>query len=153
MGGFPQISPGVDIERLSLLSQTSPFQYGGNTDDDLCQQHVDTDAEAREDDQDNAKKDASPDCTNGKKIQAKKNKKRPKKKRAPKKWTKKMKKVRLTRGLMKAQSKIQKKDQDSDVSFQEDADEEIDATENEEDWFEYIKRSTKEADENMKNTM
>ena len=43
-----------------------------------------------------------------------------------------------------------KKDQDSDVSFQEDADEEIDATENEEEWFEYIKRSTREADENMK---
>ena len=42
-----------------------------------------------------------------------------------------------------------KKDQDSDVPFQEDADEEIDATENEEDWIEYIKRSTKEADEHM----
>ena len=41
------------------------------------------------------------------------------------------------------------KDQDSDVSFQEEADEEIDATENEEDWFEYIKRSTKEAEEQM----
>ena len=36
------------------------------------------------------------------------------------------------------------------MSFQEDADEEIDATENEEEWFEYIKRSTREADENMK---
>ena len=41
------------------------------------------------------------------------------------------------------------KDQDSDVSFQEEADEEIDATENEEDWIEYIKRSTKEAEEHM----
>ena len=41
------------------------------------------------------------------------------------------------------------KDQDSDVSFQEEADEEIDATENEEDWFEFIKRSTKEAEEHM----
>ena len=37
------------------------------------------------------------------------------------------------------------KDQDSDVSFQEEADEEIDATQNEEDWVEFIKRSTKEA--------
>ena len=45
-----------------------------------------------------------------------------------------------------------KKDQDSDVSLQEDADEEIDATENEEDWIEYIKRSTKEAEEHMENT-
>ena len=35
------------------------------------------------------------------------------------------------------------KDQDSYVSFQEEADEENDATDNEEDWIEYIKRSTK----------
>ena len=42
------------------------------------------------------------------------------------------------------------KDQDSDVSFQEEADEEIDATEKEEDWIEYIKTSTKEAEEYMK---
>ena len=41
------------------------------------------------------------------------------------------------------------KDQDSDVSFQEEVDEEIDATENEEDWIENIKRSTKEAEEKM----
>ena len=44
------------------------------------------------------------------------------------------------------------KDQDSDVSFQEEADEEIDATENEEDWIEYIKRSTKEALKKLRNT-
>ena len=37
VGSVPQISPGVDVERLSTLSQTSPFQYGGNSDDDLCQ--------------------------------------------------------------------------------------------------------------------
>ena len=42
------------------------------------------------------------------------------------------------------------KDQDSDVSFQEDDEEEIDSTEKEEDWIEYIKRSTKEAEEHMK---
>ena len=41
------------------------------------------------------------------------------------------------------------KDQDSDASFQEEADEEIDATENEEEWIECIKRSTKEAEEHM----
>ena len=41
------------------------------------------------------------------------------------------------------------KDQDSDVSFQDEVDKEIDATENEEDWIEYIKRSTKEAEEHM----
>ena len=42
------------------------------------------------------------------------------------------------------------KDQDSDVSFQEEIDEAIDSTEKEEDWIEYIKRSTKEAEEHMK---
>ena len=45
-----------------------------------------------------------------------------------------------------------KKDQDSDVSFEEEVDEEIDATENEEDWIEYIQRSTKEAEEHMDKT-
>ena len=42
------------------------------------------------------------------------------------------------------------KDQDSDVFFQEDVDEEIVTTEKEEEWIEYIKRSTKEAEEYMK---
>ena len=36
------------------------------------------------------------------------------------------------------------------MSFQEDKDEAIDTTETEEDWIEYIKRSTKEAEEHMK---
>ena len=49
----------------------------------------------------------------------------------------------------RAQIKIQTKTQDSHVSFQEEVDQEIDATENEEDWIEYIKRSTKEAEEHM----
>ena len=35
------------------------------------------------------------------------------------------------------------KDQDRDVSFQEEIDVAIDSTEKEEDWIEYIKRSTK----------
>ena len=42
------------------------------------------------------------------------------------------------------------KDQDSEVSFEEEIDEAIDSTEKEEDWIEYIKRSTKEAEEHMK---
>ena len=43
-------------------------------------------------------------------------------------------------------------DQDSDVSFENDTDEEIDATEiEEEDWIEYMKRSTIDAMEQMKN--
>ena len=72
MGSVPQILPRVDIEGLSPLPQTSPFQHGGNTDDDLCQQHVDIDVETREDDQDRATKDASLDCTDETKIQTEK---------------------------------------------------------------------------------
>ena len=49
-------------------------------------------------------------------------------------------KVRPTKKQRKAPSK----------ALKEEFDEEIDATENEEDWIEYIKRSTKEAEEHMK---
>ena len=62
---------------------------------------------------------------------------------------KKMKEARPTKKTDEGSEQDSKKDQDSDVSFQADADEEIDATENEEDWIEYIKRSTKEAEEHM----
>ena len=49
-------------------------------------------------------------------------------------------------------SDISHNDQDSDVSFESDNDEEIDAAEiEEEDWVEYIKRSTNEAMEKMEN--
>ena len=40
-------------------------------------------------------------------------------------------------------------DVDSDVSFEDDADDELDTTSIEEDWIEYIKRSTEEAVEKM----
>ena len=42
------------------------------------------------------------------------------------------------------------KDQDSDVSFQKDTDEEIDKSEQDEEWIEFIKRNTKEAEDHMK---
>ena len=43
-------------------------------------------------------------------------------------------------------------DQDSDVSFENDLEEEIDTTEiEEEDWIEYMKRSTNDAIEKMEN--
>ena len=148
MGGVPQISPGVDIQRLSPLSQTSPFQHGGNTDDDICQQHVDTDAEAREDDQNCATEDASLDYTDETKIQANKIK-ATKKEEGTEKVDEKDEKGTTDKETDEGSEQDSKKDQDSDVSFQEDADEEIDAIENEEEWIEYIKKSTKEAEEHM----
>ena len=50
------------------------------------------------------------------------------------------------------QSSNTHKDQDSDVSFENDTEEEIDTSEiEEEDWIEYIKRSTNDAKEKMEN--
>ena len=45
------------------------------------------------------------------------------------------------------------KNQNSDVSFQEDEDEEIDKCEKEVDRIEFMERSTKEAEDHMKNTL
>ena len=74
---------------------------------------MDIDAKTREDDQDRAEKDASPDCTNKTKIQ-----------------TEKSEGGTTDKETDEGSEQDSKKDQDSDVSFQEDADEEIDATEN-----------------------
>ena len=50
------------------------------------------------------------------------------------------------------QNSVSHNDQDSDVSFESDNDEEIDAAEiEEEDWVDYIRKSTNEATENMGN--
>ena len=50
-----------------------------------------------------------------------------------------------------ARAQVLKNDVDSGVSFEDDADEEIDTTviEEKEDWIEYIKRSTEEATEEV----
>ena len=109
MGSVSQISPGVDIERLPPLPQTSPFQHGSNTNDDLCQQHVDIDAETREDDQDRAAKDASPDCTDETKIQTEKMTANKKDEGTEPKKRKKKKEVRPTKRRMKVRSKLRKK--------------------------------------------
>ena len=130
------------------MPQTSPFQHGGNTDNDICQQHVDTDAETRKDDQDRAAKDDSPDYTDETKSTNRRNDNE-QKRRGYRKSGRKDEGGTTDKETDEGSEQDSKKDQDSDVSFQEDADEEIDATENEEDWIEYIKRSTKEADEHM----
>ena len=54
------------------MPQTTSFQHGGHADIDLRKWNVDTHAETRKDDQDCATKNASPHCTDEKKIQAKK---------------------------------------------------------------------------------
>ena len=46
VGSVPQISTGADLKRLSTVPQTSPFQYGHHSYDDLCEWHMDSHAEA-----------------------------------------------------------------------------------------------------------
>ena len=77
--------------------------------------------------------------------------------RGQKKTKKTQRKTNQTASLTKKQEKDQKKvqicQQESDVSDQEDRDEEIDKEEmEEEDWIELIKRSTNEAEEYMTKT-
>ena len=53
--------------------------------------------------------------------------------------------------LMKETARIQDVIKDSNVSFQSDLDDDMDTAEvEEEEWIEYIKRSTRDAEENMR---
>ena len=72
VGSVPQVSTGADFKRISIVSQTSPFQHGHHSYDDLCKWHMDSHEEARKIDQNSATKDASPHITDEKKVQDKK---------------------------------------------------------------------------------
>ena len=115
MGSVPQISTRADIERLSPLSQTSPFQHGGNTNDDLRQSHVDIDAKTREDDQDRATKDASPDCTDETQIQNEKSESEQKKEEGTEKGNEEDKDELTDKDTEEGSDQNLNKDQDSDV--------------------------------------
>ena len=116
---------------------------------------MDTLKRTREIDQISTTKNASPHCPVQEKIQEKKRRKQnideePKKKT---KTTRKDKEQQRNSENEKEERSTSNTDcdQDSDVSFSEDIDEEIDNMETEEeDWIEYIKRSAREAREQMK---
>ena len=135
VGSVPQVWTRIDLERLPTMPQTTSFQHDHHAKIDLRKWNVDVITETRKNDQDRATKDASPRCTNKKKIQIKK---RSSEQNSGDKETE------------EGSDQNSDKDQDSDVSFQEDIDEALDTTEKYEDWIEYIKRSTKEAEEYMK---
>ena len=109
---------------------------------------MDVNTETLKDDQDCAMKDAPPHRSNKEKIQIKKISS--KEGEETDKYVDEESKGMTDRETEEGSDQNSNKDQDSDVSFQEDIEEEIDATENEEDWIEYIKRSTKEAKEHLK---
>ena len=69
VGSVPQVSSGIDFERLPIMPQTTSFQHGGHADIDFRRWNVDTHAETRKDDEDCATKNASPHSTDEKKIQ------------------------------------------------------------------------------------
>ena len=103
-------------------------------------------------DQDCATKDASPYRTDKKKIQIKKKDAADNKGEEIDKHADEENKYATDRETTEEGSdQNSQKDQDCDVSFQEESGEAIDSTEKEEDWIEYIKRSTKEAEEHMIN--
>ena len=71
VSSVPQVSPGIDLERLPALPQTSSFQLGHHTYVDLCQWNMDINTETRKDDQDCATKDAPSHRPHKKNIQIK----------------------------------------------------------------------------------
>ena len=133
-----------------LCHRLRPLQYGHHTYVDLCKRHVDT----------HAKHEKMIKTAQQKMLRLIKQTKR-KYKTKRKASNKKDEEPEVTKDkdndnmsekdTEDESQEDSNKDQDSDVSFQEQADEEIDATENEEDWIEFIKRSTKEAEEHMEN--
>ena len=109
---------------------------------------MDTNTETRKDDENRAMQDAPSHCPNKKKIQIKKGVSS-KNGEETEKCADEESKGMTDKEKEEGSDQNSSKDQDSDVSFQEDTDEEIDTTENEEDWIEYIKRSTKEVEKHM----
>ena len=130
------------------MSQASPFQHGRHSYDDLCKWHMDSHTEARKNDQNSATKDASTYHTDKKKVQKEIFKQQ---KRRGARWKKENNENLSDKETEEELQEDSNTGQDSDVSFQEEADEEMDATDNEEEWVEFVKRSTKDAEEHMKN--
>ena len=149
VGSVPQISPRTDHERLPTVPQTTSVQHGHHANADIRKWNVDVITKTRKDYQDRATKDASPHCTKKKKIQIDKQKRNTRWDSGGDEKYEEEKKCATDKETEEGSDQNSDKDQDSDVSFQEEIDEEIDATEKEEDWIEYIKISTKEAEEHM----
>ena len=72
------------------------------------------------------------------------------KQRRRRKVRRRRKKCEIDKDIEEGSDQNSDQDQDNDVSFQEDIQEAIDTIEKEEDWIEYIKKSTKEAEDSMK---
>ena len=147
MGDVPQVQAGADIDKLHAQTSTPAVRRSGNSDDMQRVGNMDTHQRARKNDTIDATQNAPTHHTNEKKIQKDREAKV------------KINEENDTNDLSSigdesedGQSSSTHKDQDSDVSFENDTEEDIDTTEiEEEDWIDHKKRSTHDAIEKMGN--
>ena len=150
LGNAPQVQTRVDIENLHAQTSISTFRRSGIPDDELRLWNLDTPKRARTNDSIDATEHASTHHTNGKGIQKyqETKKTRPTTTTTLKTWVALELKIRTD----KAQTH---NDQDSDISLENDTDDELDTTvieeEEDEEWIDYTKRSTDEAIEKVEN--
>ena len=147
LGDISQVQAGTDIKKLHDQTSTQAIRRSDNSDYMLRIGKMDTHQRARKNDTVDATQNAPTHHANEKKIE--KNVKHKDKTNEEKD----------TDDLSSTgdesedgQSSNTHKDQDSDVSFENDTEEEIDTTDTEEeDWIDFIKRSTNDAIEKMGN--
>ena len=133
------------------MSQTTSIRHGVHANTDIRKWHVDIITKTRKNVQDHATENATPHRTNKEKIQIKKQEEAADETEDETKKHEEEEKKRVTdKETEEGSNHNSNNDQDSDVSFPEGNDEAIDTTEKEEEWIEFVKRSTKEAEEYMK---
>ena len=149
MGDIPQIQTRVDIKKLHAQTSSTAFQRHSFSDYLLRSRNMDTEQGTRKNDS----IDATQDATTHYPDKKRKYKKIEKQDIEPKEE---IGNVDITEMCSTddesgdGQSTKSKDDVDSEVTFEEDSDEEIDTIEIEdEDWIEYIKRSTLDALDKM----
>ena len=148
---FSQIPTGIHIKSISLVSQIATVQHGDDADADLRQRNMDIVSEARK-----MIKIAQRKMLRLI-VRTKRHYKTIKKGKAKDNSMESEEKPKENDPLCvideetgEGSKQSSNKNQNSDVSLQEVQDEEIEKCEKEEEWFEFIKRSTKEFEEHMK---
>ena len=148
MGDLPQIQTRVDIKKLHAQTSSTTFRRHSFSDYMLRSRNMDTEQGPRKNDSIDATQDATTHYPDKKKIQ-----KIEKQDIEPKEEKR---NVDITEICSTddesddGQSTKSKDDVDSEVTFEEDSDEEMDTIEiEEEDWIEDIKRSTADALDKM----
>ena len=148
MGDLPQVQIRIDIKKLHAQTSYAPFRRHRFSDSLLRSRNMDTEQRTRKNDSIDATQEATTHHPDEKKIQEiEKQDIEPKEEKGI---------VDMTENCSTddesgdCQSTKSKDDVDSEVTFDEDSDKEMDTIEiEEEDWIEYIKRSTADALDKM----